>query len=99
MRSKQMNNDSDEVIFTTGTSISDSKGWFGSLIRQFREFQAERRNPTPRAELPAAADPSALDRLVDPPSQVFSLIASIKESFNNRFHPHQIEMTATPVEV
>jgi TonB family protein len=86
-------------IFTTGTSISDSKAWFGSLIRQIQEFLAERRNPRPRAEITAAADPTALDRLVDPPSQISSLIASIKEAFNETFHPHRIEMTAAPVDV
>jgi hypothetical protein len=86
-------------IFTTGTSISDSKAWFGSLIRQIKEFQAERRNPIPRAEITAAADPTALDRLVNPPSQIFSLIASIRETFYEMFHPRQIKMTATPVEV
>jgi len=89
----------EQDIFKTGTSISDSKAWFGSLIRQIREFLAERRNPKPRIEVTAAADPSALDRLVDPPSQVASLIASIKETYNETFHPHQIEMTATPVQV
>jgi len=94
------NNDSNEQeIFTTGTSISDSKAWFGSLIRQIRENMAERRNPTPKAEITAASDPSALERLVDPPSQISSLFASIKDTFNAKFHPHQIEMTATPVEV
>jgi hypothetical protein len=40
-----------------------------------------------------------LDRLVDPPSQISSLIASIKEAFNETFHPHRIEMTAVPVDV
>src|SRR6185436_10605374 len=76
-----------QEIFTTGTSISDSTAWFGSLIRQIREFLAERRNPTPRAEITAAADPTALDRLVNPPSQISSLIASIKETFSETFHP------------
>ena len=93
------NDSNEQEIFTTGTSISDSKAWFGSLIRQIRENMAERRNPTPRAEITAAADPSALERLVDPPSQISSLLASIKDTFNAKFHPHQIEMTATPVEV
>jgi TonB family protein len=89
----------EQAIFTTGTTISDSKGWFGSLIRQIREYREERRNPTPRAEITAASDPSALERLVDPPSQMASLIASIRETYYNSRHPHQIEMTATPVEV
>jgi TonB family protein len=95
----KMNDSNEQEIFTTGTSISDSKAWFGSLIRQIRENMAERRNPTPRAEITAEADPSALDRLVDPPSSISSLFASIKDSFNAKFHPRQIEMTATPVEV
>lgn len=92
--------DSEEKgIFTTGTSISDSGAWFSSLIRQIRESIAERRNPTPRAEITAQSDPSALDKLVDPPSQIFSLFSSAKAAFNDWRNPRHIEMTATPVEV
>jgi len=93
-------NDSNEQgIFTTGTKISDSSAWFLSLIRQFREYRAERKNPTPRAEITAESDPSALDKLVDPPSQIASLFSTLKVIIHDTFHPRHIEMTATPVEV
>ena len=93
-------NDSNEPdIFTTGTSISDSSAWFLSLGRQVREFLKERRNPTPRAEITAELDPSALDKLVDPPSQILSMFSTMKAVIHDAFHPRHIEMTATPVEV
>jgi len=86
-------------IFTTGTSISEPNAWFISLIRQFREKNAERRNPAARVEITAEPDPSALDKLVDPPSQLSSLFSSLKEVINDKLHPRAIETTATPVEV
>src|SRR4249919_1743979 len=93
-------NDAEERgIFTTGTSISEPNAWFISLTRQIRDYFAERKNPTPRAEITAQSDPSALDKLVDPPSQMASLFSSIKGIINDKLHPHHIETTATPVEV
>jgi len=47
-------NDTGRDVFKTGTSISDSRVWFFSLFRHFREFHNERRNPTPAAEITAA---------------------------------------------
>jgi TonB family protein len=86
-------------IFTTGTSISESNAWFKSLFRQIRENLAERRNPTPKAEITAERDPSALDKLVNPPSQISSLYSVLKSIINDKRHPHHIETTAAPVEV
>jgi len=86
-------------IFKTGTTISEPNAWFISLIRQFREKSAERHNPAPHVEITAEKDPSALDKLVDPPSQMASLIARVKEVINDRLHPRAIETTAERVEV
>jgi TonB family protein len=86
-------------IFTTGTSISESNAWFISLLRQIRENLAERRNPTPKVEITAERDPSALDKLVNPPSQIASLYSSVKSIINEKLHPRHIETTAAPVEV
>lgn len=86
-------------IFTTGTSISEPNAWFVSLIRQIREKRAERRNPTPKAEITAERDPSALDKLVNPPSQIASLFSTLKSIIDEKRHPHHIETTAAPVEV
>jgi len=48
-------NDSENPrVFTTGTSVSDSKPWVFSLVRQMREFFKEWKTPTPRAEITAA---------------------------------------------
>ena len=88
-----------QEIFTTGTSISEPNAWFISLVRQIRAFQAERRNPTPKAEITAESDPSALSKLVTPPSMVVSLFRSAKASIDELLHPHHLEMTATPIEV
>jgi len=95
----KINDSSERGIFTTGTSISESNAWFISLIRQFREFLNERRNPTPRAEITAQSDPSALDKLVNPPSQIVSLFSTVRAIIHDKLHPHKLEMTATPVEV
>jgi len=86
-------------IFRTGTSLSDPNAWFISLARQVREYRAEHRTPAPRAKITAAPDPGALDRLVNRPNQIASLFSEIREAVNDRFHPHHIETTATPVAV
>jgi hypothetical protein len=86
-------------IFLTGTSLSDPNAWFISLVRQVREYLAERRNPTPRAEITAIPDPGALDRLVNRPNQIASLLSEVKAAINDKFHPHHIETTASPVAV
>jgi len=100
MKKNEATNEAEERgIFTTGTTISEPNAWFLSLIRQIRENRAERRNPTPRAEITAERDPSALDKLVDPPSQLSSLFSTIKAIIHEKRHPHHIETTATPVEV
>jgi TonB family protein len=85
-------------IFRTGTSLSDPNAWFISLLRQVREYRAERRNPS-RAEVTAVPDPTALDRLVNRPNPMTSLFSEVKAAINDRFHPHHIETTATPVAV
>jgi len=86
-------------IFSTGTSISESNAWFISLLRQIRENLAERRNPRPKVEITAERDPSALDKLVNPPSQIASLYSTLKSIIDEKLHPHHIETSAAPVEV
>jgi periplasmic protein TonB len=93
------NDAKDRDIFSTGTSISEPNAWFISLIRQFRERSAERRNPVQHAEITAEKDPSALDKLVDPPSQISSLFATIRDIIDEKRHPRHIETTAAPVDV
>jgi TonB family protein len=48
------NDPEDPKLFSIGTSVSDSKTWIFSLIRQMREYIREWRNPTPRPEITAA---------------------------------------------
>src|SRR5437899_2433833 len=92
-------NEKDEVVFVTGTTISDGGSWYKSLVQQLREFQEARRNPPAALQLTAEKDMSALDKLVDPPSAYASLISQIKGLIDDIRHPHKIETTATPVEV
>ena len=86
-------------ILRTGTSLSDPNPWFISLFRQFRQYRNERANPAARAEITAAPDPAALDRLVNRPNQMTSLISEIREAILDKIHPHHTETTATPVAV
>jgi periplasmic protein TonB len=89
----------ENAIFQTGTSLSDPNPWFVSLIRQFRQNRADRRKPLPRVEITAVPDPAALDRLVNRPNQIVSLISEVREAIQDRIHPHHTETTATPVVV
>jgi len=98
MKSKHNETEKDP-IFRTATSLSDPNAWFISLVRQIRQYRAERRNPPPRVEITAVPDPAALDRLVNRPNQIASLISEVKEVIHERFHPHHIETTASPVAV
>ena len=50
-------------------------------------------------EITAVPDPAALDRLVNRPNHIASLMSEVKEVIHERFHPHHIETTATPVAV
>ena len=95
----ETNQNEKDPIFLTGTSLSDPNAWFISLVRQIREYRAERRSPTPRAKITATPDPDALDRLVNHPNQIASLFSLVKVVVNEKFHPHHIETTATPVDV
>jgi periplasmic protein TonB len=95
----ETNQNEKDPIFLTGTSLSDPNAWFISLVRQIRDYRAERRNPTPRARITATPDPDALDKLVNHPNQIASLFSLVKVVVNEKFHPHHIETTATPVDV
>jgi protein TonB len=86
-------------IFRTGTSLSDPNAWFISLGRQFRRYRAERSDPQSRVKITAAPDPRALDRLVNRPNQMVSLLSEVREAINDRIHPHYTETTAAPVAV
>jgi len=92
-------NDLPSGILTTGTSISDAPSWFDSLIKQIRELRQERLHPRPQIEITAERDPSALDKLVDMPSPVRSLVSDVRDAINDYFHPRKIESSAAPVEV
>src|SRR3989442_10256502 len=93
------NDATERGVFKTGTSISDSASWLNSLVHQLRELREERRNPPAPVEITAEKDPSALQKLVETPSPITSLIASVRGMIDDRLHPHTIETTAAPVEV
>ena len=86
-------------ILTTGTTISDAPSWFDSLLNQIRELRQERLHPRPQVEITAERDPSALDKLVDMPSPVRSLVSDVREAIHDYFHPRKIESSVDPVEV
>jgi protein TonB len=92
-------NDPRPGILTTGTTVSDAPNWLDSLIRQIRELREERKHPRPQVEITAERDPSALNKLVDMPSPVLSLVSDIREAINDHFHPRKIESSVAPVEV
>jgi protein TonB len=89
----------DEVIFKTGTTISDAPSWFDSLRRQIRELREERKHPQQKVEITAQRDPSALNNLVEMPSPVLSLFGDMREAINDYLHPRKIESSVAPVEV
>src|SRR5258708_3635590 len=86
-------------IFKTGTTVSDAPSWFDSLRRQIRELREERAHPAPRAQITAQRDPSALDKLVEMPSPILSLVSDTREAIHDILHPRKIETTAQAVEV
>src|SRR2546425_5868540 len=93
------NTDPDEVIFKTGTTVSDAPSWFDSLKRQIRELREERKHPRQKVEITAQRDPSALNNLVEMPSPVLSLFSDMREAINDYLHPRKIESSVAPVEV
>jgi len=53
----------------------------------------------PHAEITAERDPSALDKLVDPPSQIVSLFSTLKATHSRRIPSASHRNAATLVEV
>src|SRR5437870_1257922 len=93
------NTDPDEVIFKTGTTVSDAPSWLDSLRRQIRELREERKHPQQKVEITAQRDPSALNNLVEMPSPVLSLLSDMREAINDYLHRRKIESSVAPVEV
>jgi TonB family protein len=89
----------EESLFKTGTSVTDAPSWFSSLVAQLKQLREERRNPPPAIEVTAQRDPAALDKLLEAPSPLASLLAQIRSSIDDFRHPRKIETTAAPVEV
>lgn len=87
----------DDVQFTT--SISEGQSWIASIRRQLRELAEDRRNPRPKPQITAAADPEALRKFIETPGPVASLLAQLRSIANDWRNPHRIELTAQPVEV
>jgi TonB family protein len=95
----KQDNKQDEVIFKTVTELSGGNSWVSSLVRQFREYQEEKKHPHQPVRITAQSDPSALNKLVEMPSPFSSLVSQIRGLIYDSQHPHHIEMTATPVAV
>ena len=93
------NTNPDEVIFKTGTTVSDAPSWLDSLRRQIRELREERKHPQQKVKITAQRDPSALNNLVEMPSPVLSLFSDMREAINDYLHPRKIESSVAPVEV
>lgn len=73
--------------------------WIDSLRTQFRERAEERKNPQEKIEPTAAADPSALTKMVSTISPIESLYLQIRSSIAEFRHPSEkFEPTAAPVE-
>ncbi len=64
-----------------------------------KELRAELKNPTPKAELTAAADPAALDGLIEDRSVFLSIYSQMLALIRDFRNPPVIETTAEPVEV
>jgi len=99
MKPNDVNNDPQSVIFKTGTSVTDAPSFMDSLLKQIRELWDERKNPQPKIEITAERDLSALDKLVEMPSPILSLVGDIREAVNDILHPRKIQTDVQPVEV
>ncbi len=73
--------------------------WIDSLRAQLREFSEARSNPQDKFEPTAAADPSALGKMVDTVSPIGSLYLQVRMLIEEFRHPSEkFEPTAAPVE-
>jgi periplasmic protein TonB len=89
------NASNEQDIFKTGTSISQTQPWYKSIIEQFRQRREDR--DAPSVHITATPDPSVLEKFVEPPGLLNSIISTAKGMLRDR--GRTIEMTATPVEV
>jgi ribosomal protein L11 len=94
---KPLNKNNEQGVFTVA-NFSDSS-WITSLVRQIRELREERKNPPQRVEITAQADPSALNKFVETPSPIASLLSTLRGIREDKRNPHRLETTAAPVEV
>jgi TonB family protein len=93
MEMMKPDNSSEQGLFQTSTSISDSKSWLSSIRRQFRERREDR--DAPKAEITAEPDPTVLQKFVAAPS----LLRSILNLISDTVSPRKLETTIAPVEV
>ena len=68
----------DHELFVTGVRLSEAVPWFYSLRRQICELREERRHPQPKFEITARKDPAALEKLIEPPTMLYSLLCQIR---------------------
>ncbi len=87
------NESNEQDIFKTGISISQTQPWFSSILLQLRQ----RRQVGPRPQITAVPDSSVLDKFIEPPSLLKSILATAKSMIADR--GRTIQMTATPLEV
>jgi len=86
-------------IFPTGTSVSEPKPLFVSLLRQIRELRREARHPQRKLNITAEKDFSALNKFIEQPSPFASLLWQIRELIRESRHPTKRETTALPVQI
>lgn len=92
-------NDSGFGLFASATEVSQPSPWFLSLRRQIHELCEERKHPQPKFEITAQRDPAALEKLIETPSALASLVSQVWGLIDDTLHPKMTRVAAAPVEV
>ncbi|HEX5000442.1 MAG TPA: energy transducer TonB [Terriglobia bacterium] len=91
-------NTDESAVFTTVTSVSDQPSWIASLIKQIRESYEAYKNPPVPVQVTAEPDPEAVGLLIEQPSALSSMFASIRGMIEDWRHPRTYDVEAVEVE-
>ena len=73
----EQKNSAESAVFATITNASDRQSWLYSLLGQIRESYEAYKNPPAPVQVTAEPDPEAVQLLIEQPSALSSMLASI----------------------
>jgi TonB family protein len=88
----------ESAVFRTIANGTDRESWLFSLLRQVRESYANYKNPPAPAHVTAEPDPDAVGLLIEQPTALGSMLASVRGMIDDWRHPRTYDVEAVEVD-